>query len=80
MNVAQLRDYLTEHIEYTFPDIPVWVSMNGQAYEIGRIWANAHHVILEVGEEEAHSKMWSQEDSLTTLWQACFTIYLATNS
>ena len=79
MHVAYLRDYLTAHIEYTFPDIPLWVAMNGRAYEIGRTWANAHRVILEAGEEEELSKEASQEGALATLWRDCLVISIATN-
>jgi hypothetical protein len=61
MNADQLRASLSEHIAYTFPDIPVWVAIGERVYEIGRIWANSHHVILEAGEEEALSKRWSEQ-------------------
>ena len=80
MNVASLRDFLTEHMTYTFPDIPVWVACEGRVYEIGRLWANSHHVILEAGEEEEWSKETSHEEALATLWAECFTIFIATNA
>jgi hypothetical protein len=64
MTISKLRDLLSEHIEYTFPDIPVWVEFNGRVYEIGRIRMSDTRFILEAGEEEERSKMWSQEDAL----------------
>jgi hypothetical protein len=60
MNAAQLRDWLSEHIEYTFPDIPVLVAIGERVYEIGVIRASSHRVILEAGEEEALSKQWRE--------------------
>jgi hypothetical protein len=81
MNVASLRDYLTEHIEYTFPDIPVWVAMGGYVFDIGRIWASDSHVILEAGEEEELSKRSRvSEEALLKMWGECLAIYIATNS
>jgi hypothetical protein len=79
MHVASLRDYLTEHMADTFPDIPVWVALEGRVYEIACIWANSHHVILQAGEEEALSKEASEQDALTKLWSECFAMYIATS-
>jgi hypothetical protein len=62
MNAKQLRDYLSEHIEYCFPDNPVWLALEGRVYEIGRILTNGKHVILEAGEEEELSKRWREEE------------------
>jgi hypothetical protein len=61
MNADQLRDYLSENIALTFPDIPVWVACGERVCEIGRIFASDTHVLLEVGKEEELSKFLSEQ-------------------
>jgi predicted heme/steroid binding protein len=63
MNAEQLRDYLAEHIEWKFPNTPVWLAIEGRVYEIGRILASGSgtHIILEAGEEEELSKQWNEQ-------------------
>jgi hypothetical protein len=61
MNADQLRDYLSEHIALTFPDIPVWVACGERVYEIDRIFASDTHVLLEAGREEELSKFLSEQ-------------------
>ena len=64
MNADQLRDYLSEHIALTFPDIPVYVALGERVYEIGRIFASDTHVLLEAGAEEELSKFLSGQLNL----------------
>ena len=61
MNADQLRDYLSEHIALTFPNIPVFVAFRERVYEIGRIFASDTHVLLEAGKEEGLSKFLSEQ-------------------
>ena len=61
MNADQLRDYLTDHITFTFPNIPVYVSIEGRVYEIGRIFVSNTHVLLEAGKVEELSTFLSEQ-------------------
>lgn len=60
MNADQLRDCLSELMEWRFPDLPVRLAFAGRVYEIGRVRSSNRHIILEPGEEEELSKHWHE--------------------
>jgi hypothetical protein len=61
MNADQLRDSLANHIEWTFPDIPVYLVTNEGAYEIGSIYSSDTRILLLAGEETELSKRMREE-------------------
>jgi hypothetical protein len=61
MNAEQLRDFLTEYIDYHFPDSPVYIDLNGRLYEIGRIFSKHSRIRLVPGEESELSRIVREE-------------------